>query len=81
MEKQLQLKKVILQVLNFQNRFSIKKLETNTTIYKKTQELSTKDLFVCIETIRKVKTLYHKLILKIVLKKILIIFIKNFIKD
>ena len=30
-------------------------METNTTIYKKTQELSTKNLFVCIEMIRKIK--------------------------
>ena len=35
--------------------FPLKNLETNTTIYKKTQELSTKNLFVCIEMIRKIK--------------------------
>ena len=37
--------------------FPLRNLETNTTIYKKTQELSTKDLFICIEIIRKGKIL------------------------
>ena len=35
--------------------FPLKNLETNTTVYKKTQELSTKDLFKCIEILRKNK--------------------------
>ncbi len=35
--------------------FPLRNLETNTTIYKKTQELSTKDLFICTEIIRKGK--------------------------
>ena len=33
--------------------FPLKNLQSNTTIYKKTQELSTKDLFTCIQRIRK----------------------------
>ena len=35
--------------------FPLKNLETNTTVYKKTQELSTKDLFKFIEILRKNK--------------------------
>ncbi len=33
--------------------FSLKNLKSNTTTYKKTQELSTKDLFICIKRIGK----------------------------
>ena len=34
--------------------FPLKNLQSNTTLYKKTQEISTKDLFTCIKIIRKV---------------------------